>query len=222
MKKRSKYEGVLQQGQKLGHLVFVKEVGRQNGEPIAEFKCECGGDNCKGVTITRVSHVLKGVSRSCGRRVKRHKDGRSKPENEQTFSSYWHMLDRCYNEKHPNFKHYGGRGISVCERWKTSFQAFLDDMGRRPDGTSLDRINCERGYEPGNCRWATALEQNRNKTNGTRLTFNGETKSVTGWAESIGVARSVLFCRLAMGWSVERTLTTPVRLRRWGKKPLSL
>jgi hypothetical protein len=129
------------------------------------------------------------------------------------------MIERCTNEKHPHFDRYGGRGITICDRWKQSFTAFLEDMGDRPDGLTLERIKTDGNYEPGNCKWATYQEQNRNKTNGTQLTLNDETMSITEWSERLGVKRGALFARHNAGWSDERVLTTPVRLRRWGKKP---
>ena len=78
------------------------------------------------------------------------------------------MIQRCHNERNPNFKHYGGRGIVVCDQWRKSFAAFYADVGDRPEGKSLDRIDNDRGYEPGNCRWATQAEQRRN-TRTTKL-----------------------------------------------------
>ena len=156
------------------------------------------------------------MSCGCGSTRRKWKSSATSPN---TYRSWEHMLDRCYNEKHPHYKHYGGRGITVCDRWRESFDAFLEDMSERPDGLTLDRIDNERGYEPGNCQWSTYKEQNRNKTNGTALTHKGETLSVTEWSERIDIPRWTIFSRLQMGWTVERALTTPVRKRRWAKRP---
>lgn len=142
------------------------------------------------------------------------------PQRNRTHRSWYAMWDRCTNPTHPAWDHYGGRGITVCERW-VSFDNFLADMGLRPLGMSLDKIDNDRGYSPDNCRWATQREQNLNKTNGTRLTYNGETLSVTEWAERLGVRRHVIFSRLKIGWSVERALTEPLQLKKSHSKVMA-
>jgi hypothetical protein len=122
------------------------------------------------------------------------------------------MITRCYNERHPSFKNHGGRGISVCDRWRESFEKFFADMGEPPTRHhSLDRINNDGNYEPSNCRWATVDVQRRNSRQARMLTHNGETMCVKDWAERIGVAPSTLCERLRRGWSVDRALTTPAR-----------
>ena len=101
-------------------------------------------------------------------------------------------------------KVYGG--VAVCERW-ASFAVFLEDMGPRPDGMTLDRIDNERGYEPSNCRWATGSEQSRNRRSAKVLTLEGESMCVKAWAERLGVDQRVIHNRLHRGWTVERALT---------------
>jgi hypothetical protein len=98
----------------------------------------------------------------------------------------------------------------VCERWRKSFEAFLEDMGPRPDGTSIDRIDSAKDYEPGNCRWATITEQNNNKSDTRLITFNGKTMNMTAWAREIGTSPSALHHRIAnIGMSIEDALTIP-------------
>lgn len=117
------------------------------------------------------------------------------------------MVQRCTNKNRPDFASYGGRGITVCEKWRASFAAFLADMGEKPEGTSLDRINNNRGYEPGNCRWATKHQQMQN-TRGTRLlTFNGETMGINAWAHRLGINKESLRGRFKRGWPIEKALT---------------
>lgn len=120
------------------------------------------------------------------------------------------MLNRCHNPNVPAYKNYGGRGITVCESWE-KFENFLADMGEQPVGKTLDRINNDGNYEPGNCRWATPAEQIRNRRTTTLLTFGGVTQCIADWAAEIGIGDATLRHRLKIGWPVEKALTTPVR-----------
>lgn len=122
------------------------------------------------------------------------------------------MLQRCGNPSAENYSLYGGRGIRVCKRWCESFDAFYEDMGPRPGaGYQIDRIDNDGNYEPGNCRWATAKENSRNRRNNRRLTFRGETLTVAEWAERLKLTATVIYSRLSLGWSARRALTAPVR-----------
>lgn len=123
-----------------------------------------------------------------------------------THYSWTNMVARCTNPNRQDFKHYGGRGITVCERWRNSFADFLADMGEKPAGTSLDRIDNERGYEPGNCRWATRTEQMQNTRTNRQITFGGETLTLGAWARRIGINHESLRARL-QNWPLERALT---------------
>lgn len=102
--------------------------------------------------------------------------------------------------------------IECCARW-ASFDAFLSDMGECPEGHTLDRINNQRGYEPGNCRWATMADQNANRSSVVMLTHAGACKSVADWARDLGISANTIRMRLRLGWSAERALTTPVSKR---------
>ena len=119
------------------------------------------------------------------------------------------MMARCYNEGHMHFPSYGGRGIAVCDRWH-DFDCFVADMGDRPEGCSLDRINNDMGYSPENCQWSTAKEQANNRRNNTLLEVNGVEKTVSQWAEDLGTSASTIAGRINMGWSVEDAVTVPV------------
>ena len=120
------------------------------------------------------------------------------------------MKKRCLNPRHANFKDYGGRGITICERWMI-FENFLADMGERPDGMSLDRIDNNIGYLPENCRWTTVLEQNNNRRGNTILRFGGRALTISQWSVETGIKDCTISERLRHGWSVERTLITPTR-----------
>jgi len=119
------------------------------------------------------------------------------------------MKARCERPSHKAFAHYGARGVSVCDRWRSSFECFLADMGPRPPGHTLDRLDNSGNYEPGNVRWATPLQQTRNRSSTVLLTLHGVTKSAQEWAAISGLSRSLIYSRLRNGWSDERTLTAP-------------
>lgn len=132
----------------------------------------------------------------------------------QTTAEYriWNgMLRRTTKPSEPAFPLYGGRGIGVCDRW-LSFENFLADMGPRPSAKhSLDRIDNDAGYSPENCRWATQREQCANMRKNRWLTFDGRTQIIADWARETGLPSGTISNRLALGWSVERALTTPAR-----------
>jgi hypothetical protein len=129
----------------------------------------------------------------------------------RAYGAWYRMLRRCYSEKNTSYKNYGGRGITVCDRWRESFDNFYRDMGECPDKYELDRIDPNGNYEPDNCRWADRKTQSRNRRNNRRITFNGETKTIAEWAEITGINYSTLYGRLfAYQWSPERAFTTPV------------
>lgn len=122
------------------------------------------------------------------------------------------MLERCHLETNASYPHYGGRGITVCERWRGSFESFFEDMGPRPSAKhSLDRIDNNGNYEPDNCRWATATQQAHNQRRTVMLTYNGITRPLVEWADQFGLHSETLRRRVQKyRWSVERALTTPV------------
>lgn len=135
--------------------------------------------------------------------------------------SWLSMMTRCIwnSPDREDYALYQGKGITVCARW-LDFVNFLADMGPKPSVKhSLDRIDSDKNYEPGNCRWATAKEQARNwKHRNRRLSHGGKTLLISDWAAELGISRSSLSCRLAAGWSIEKALTTPaVRIRERGK-----
>lgn len=121
------------------------------------------------------------------------------------------MKTRCNNVREPRYAEWGGRGIKVCPLWESDFEAFLRDVGPRPSTEhSLDRIDNSRGYEPGNVRWATRAQQQRNTRRNRLLTFRGKTQPLIAWCEEVGIAEDVLRKRVRMGWPTERALTAPV------------
>ena len=170
--------------------------------------CQCG-------TVKRVFlfNVTRGLSKSCGCHrsevvtAMKITHGQSRRGQKTSEYAIWHsMVHRCTNPANPAWSNYGGRGITVCERWR-SFENFYEDVGRRPDGLTLDRIDNSKGYEPGNTRWATQREQMRNMRLNRVLEFRGESRCVAEWADLVGIKASNIHNRLKHGWSIEDALT---------------
>lgn len=132
------------------------------------------------------------------------RNGKPSPE----WLSWKSMKARCLRASHKDYPRYGGRGIGVCNRWINSFENFLADMGHRPsDAHSLDRYpNKDGNYEPGNCRWATRVQQQRNKGNNALIEYNGERCCATEWGERLGIKHDTISHRLKAGWTVAQSL----------------
>lgn len=129
------------------------------------------------------------------------------------------MLYRCQGRAEQHVEHYVRKGIRVCKRWEESYEAFLLDVGPAPSKAhTLDRIDNAKGYEPGNVRWATKSEQERNKGTNRRVTIDGETKTMTEWAEKLGCSLGTLWARWNNGWRGKKLLT-PVRKWRRRRSP---
>ena len=122
------------------------------------------------------------------------------------------MIDRCTNPCHKHFSYYGGRGIKVCLRWLLSYEAFRDDMGHRPAGMTLDRIDGNGNYNKSNCRWATRETQQNNMRSNTIVAIGSETKTLSRWVKQFGTAYSQLAgIRIKRGWDPIRAFTVPAR-----------
>lgn len=194
-------------GQKFGRLTVIElAVKAANKRPHWKCLCECGNE-----TVASSNNIVRGVTRSCGCfKIERQREGNIKHGQYGTgaHTSWMSMRQRCLNPNNPAFKSYGGRGISICERWEL-FENFYSDMGQRPPGLEIDRIEVNGNYEPGNCRWATVLEQGRNQRKTRFVTINGVTKCMSEWISEFGINRTTLESRLRLGWPVEKALTHP-------------
>lgn len=126
------------------------------------------------------------------------------------YHSWLSARHRCENPKDPAYARYGGRGVYMCREWSESFSAFFEAMGDRPEGTTLERIDNDGPYCASNCKWATIVEQGRNKRNNHLLTAFGRTQCYSAWSEETGIDRRTIWGRIERrGWSVERALSTP-------------
>lgn len=145
-------------------------------------------------------------------RKARYGDNGMRRESQKKNPAYFSWVaarQRCNSPTHEHYKYYGGRGIKVCDRWQNSFDAFLEDMGPRPIGHTLDRRDVNGDYEPSNCCWATQKSQTRNTRSNRNLTYRGRTQPISAWAEEVGLKKGTLWFRINSGWDVERALTTP-------------
>lgn len=202
-------------GLKFGRLTAIKICGKTaNKHTLWELRCECGNN-----TIAEISHLVDGRRVSCGcskiagNQIKKNLGRHGHCRNEKSTTTYriWSgMIARCTNKKCLNWESYGGKGVKVCDRWRI-FDNFLADMGERPPKMSIDRINNDGDYEPSNCKWATDIEQHRNRSDNVFWTYNGETLTISGWAEKLGINRHTLADRVRKSkWSIEKALTTPI------------
>jgi hypothetical protein len=180
-----------------------------NGRGYWLCECECG--NKSRVPANR---LLSGRVKSCGclkaERIAKGTNLQHGLSYTSTHAVWASMKSRCTNRNQRCYPRYGGRGISVCERW-LSFVNFYADMGDKPDGMSLDRIDPNGNYEPSNCRWATKYTQANNTRTNRFLHFNGETRSVADWGRHLGISAKAISDRINKHkWTVERALSTPL------------
>ena len=191
-------------GKRFGKLVAVEELPKQDGKRVWRLRCDCGGER---VTLQK-NFASGGMVRSCGCDIRRSTThGLSEtPE----YRHWINMISRCENPNTPGFDHYGGRGIKVCRRWRSAFTVFYADMGPRPSPDhSLDRINVNGNYEPGNCRWATSSEQCRNTRVNKIVTIKGREVTLAEAAENAPVPYNTVLYRLKRGWRVEDAVSRP-------------
>jgi hypothetical protein len=209
-------------GQVFGRLTAIRYLGCKRVGKVKRVikyrwlcRCECGKE------IVALSNSLQtGHTKSCKCLQKEFPRNYEKIAVVKHGGAYlpecavWNgMLNRCFNHESPQFPRYGGRGIKVCQRWRDSFPAFLEDMGNRPSSKhTIDRINNDGNYEPGNCRWATATEQANNRCNSFRFPYHGRQVTITEIAKELGLRQGVLWRRVnVMGMTLEEAVRVPSR-----------
>lgn len=201
-------------GKQFNRLTVVAFDGfrqKPSGKRRVQWLCRC---ECGNTTSVAAPNLKSGNSKSCGchnlevaRSRATHRSGKS-----SEYKSWNGLKDRCLNPKSRVFHRYGGRGITVCERWQNSFENFIADMGPKPTAKhSIDRIDNEKGYFPENCKWSNQTEQTRNTRRNRLLTLNGATRCMTEWSEITGLGIGTIWKRKKLGWSDARALTEPLR-----------
>ncbi len=193
-------------GNRYGRLVVISKSPKSARKIFWLCQCDCGQ-----VATVRGDHLKELRVRSCGcldmERMTTHGKSRT-PE----YHAWQAIKDRCGLPHHRNYKNYGGRGITICERWINSFENFFADMGERPTPThSIDRWPDNDGhYEPANCRWATRKEQVDNRRNSLLCTINGKKQCVKDWCKELKiVSYEAALLRIRKGWPIERAVTAP-------------
>ena len=202
-------------GKRFSRLLVVSYVGKSaHKRPKTSWLCIC---DCGKETVVISGTLNNGTTRSCGclkdemhiERIYKHGSAYT-----SEYRIWQDMKSRCLNPNSESYKYYGGRHpnpITICERWQNNFQVFLADVGRRPSlKHSLDRIDNLRGYEPGNVRWATSIQQMRNMSRNRIMTINGVSKTVAEWSEITGISYPTLCGRLQRGWDDEHAINFPI------------
>jgi hypothetical protein len=209
-------------GQKFDMLLAVEIIGKRGKANLWKCICDCGSE-----TFAIVSQLTRGDRTSCGCKKKQKKSPR--PDlilrNKQnakhamskshTYKSWKSMKSRCYDKNDKDYPRWGGRGITVCDSWKNSFIEFYKDMGDRPNGHTIDRIDNNGNYELKNCRWAVPKVQSNNTRKNYYIEYMGKTQTAKQWAEELKtVEYKTILYRLRNGWETHAALTTPSTIKR--------
>lgn len=209
-------------GESMGRLTVI-DTFKENGRTMARCSCSCGN----GV-VTRLTNVKRGDVKSCGCLKRERATALGHANKKHGHASSWgagkgpspeyksweSMKRRCLSPASPDYPNYGGRGITVCDEWRDSFGAFLADMGPRPRGHTLDRIDPNGGYTPKNCRWSTAVQQARSKRNMREVEYQGRKMILSELAKETGVPYQRLYERIVRrGWNIERAVSEPKKAR---------
>lgn len=198
-------------GDTFGRLLVIDRAGSdKNGN--AKWKCVC---ECGEVTVVYGQSLRSGATTSCGCFNREAKPSATTHGASHTseYKAWFGMLQRCSNPRNEKWHRYGGRGISVCDRWK-EYENFLADMGPRPPGMTIDRENNNGNYEPGNCRWATQKTQGNNRGNNRIFCIDGVDMTLSEASRKFGISKVTVRSRLSYGWEADAAFKTPVHQQR--------
>ena len=204
-------------GQKFERLKVIRYAGTKKGCALWECQCKCGKK-----IITKGKYLRNGDTKSCGCLIKELAIERMKQRNtthgmrNTRLYAIWHgMKQRTLEQTNKAYENYGGRGIEICEEWK-NFEKFKQWALKNgyEDGLTIDREDNNGDYCPENCRWATYKTQANNRSNNVLIEYNGETKTVSQWAEEKGIRNDTLRLRLKRRWSIAKALETPARKKK--------
>ncbi len=199
-------------GKRFGKLTVICHDGEDGqGRKLYLCKCDCGNERTLRLESLTYGTCIKSCTR-CTMLIKATKVTRHGMFKSPTYKSWQSMKTRCTNTIDKNFEHYGARGITVCDRWLNSFENFYEDMGDRPEGLSLDRIDNNGNYEKSNCKWSTRTEQGRNQNSNRIVTYNGKDMCLMEAVERYSKHQySTVHSRLRVGWSIEDALEKPIK-----------
>lgn len=198
-------------GKKFARLLVVEETERINPKR-PRYKCLC---DCGKTSNVEGRHLRAKTILSCGCLASEKLGNRSRTHGlteSPEYLTWCGIKRRCLNKNDARYPDYGGRGISICNSWANSFEAFLKDMGGKPTlAHSIERIDYNKGYDKFNCKWITMASQAKNRRSNVVITLNGKSMILTDWARQTGISTATISARIRYGWSIEDTLTKPVR-----------
>lgn len=176
--------------------------------------CEC---ECGTIKDVMCQSIVSGHIKSCGcfnKELKRKGNTTHGMSRTGAWKSYQYMITRCLNKNNHAYKNYGAKGVTICDRWLSGFELFYKDMGDRPNGYSLDRIDPKGNYSPENCRWADNHTQSNNKRLSRKVECNGVVKTISEWAEETGIDMATISERISNGWDIDKALSTNAEIGR--------
>jgi len=189
-------------GRRFGFLTVIRREGSYRKTTQAAWLCRC---DCGSEKVVGGDNLRRGLSKSCGCQQHLGPTPTHGLTDTPIYSIWQGMFARCYNPRNPAYKHYGGRGIRVCERWST-VENFVADMGSRPAGLTLDRIDNDSNYEPTNCRWATRRQQANNTRRNVIIPTSHGNLTFTELARLAGISKTALYYRLSRGLKGDQLL----------------